>query len=80
MAKTHDLKIHPQYFKDVNLGIKKFELRLNDRNFKERDILNLREWNPATKSYTGKQVTKIVTDVYENLPGLLPNYVVLQLK
>ena len=35
--KVHNLKIKPQYFKDVVSGIKTFEVRKNDRNFKVGD-------------------------------------------
>lgn len=76
----HELKIHPSFFMDVMLGIKKFEIRLNDRNFQERDYVVLKEWNPETQKYTGRQTMRIVSEVFENLPGLQPNYVVLQLK
>lgn len=31
--KTHELKIKPEYFRDVVRGIKTFEVRQNDRNF-----------------------------------------------
>lgn len=79
-VKIHELKIHPLYFKDVMLGIKKFEIRLNDRNYQERDNLILKEWNPETNQYTGRQTVRIVSDVFEKLPGLLPNYVILQLQ
>ena len=32
--KTHELKIKPQYFKDVISGLKTFEVRKNDENLK----------------------------------------------
>tara|TARA_R110000851_G_scaffold120002_1_gene248100 strand:- start:38883 stop:39371 length:489 start_codon:yes stop_codon:yes gene_type:complete len=44
---THDLKTHPQFFEPVFSGQKLFELRRNDRDFKEGDWLKLREWAPA---------------------------------
>src|SRR5690606_28414995 len=78
MGQTHELKILPVYFKDVKLGIKKFEIRLNDRNFKERDILILKESKPEAKEYKGNQIMKRINEVYANHPGLLPNYVILQ--
>ena len=39
--KVHNLKIKPQYFKDVVSGIKTFEVRKNDRNFKVGDLMVL---------------------------------------
>ena len=44
-------------------GKKKFELRLNDFEIKEGDILVLEEWNPKTKKYTGRKMKKKVTYV-----------------
>ena len=38
---VHYLKIKPEYYKDVECGLKKFELRKNDRNFQVGDILML---------------------------------------
>lgn len=52
--KTHNLKCIPMFFKDVESGIKTFELRKNDRGFKVGDYLNLREWDLL--GYTGLEV------------------------
>ena len=41
----HNLKIYPTYFADVKSGIKTFEIRRNDRNYKIGDVLNLCEYN-----------------------------------
>lgn len=56
-------KIWPEYFEAVQGGKKKFELRLNDFDIKEGDILLLQEWNPETKSYSGREIEKKVTFV-----------------
>ncbi|MFA6273009.1 MAG: DUF3850 domain-containing protein [Candidatus Paceibacterota bacterium] len=56
-------KIWPEYFEAVASGKKKFELRLNDFEIKEGDILVLEEWNPKTKKYTGRKMKKKVTYV-----------------
>jgi len=56
-------KIWPEYFDDVASGKKKFELRLNDFEVNEGDILILEEWDPKTKSYTGRKTEKKVTGV-----------------
>jgi len=37
----HELKILPEFFHDVFTGLKTFEVRKNDRNFKVGDILKL---------------------------------------
>lgn len=51
-------KIWPKYFKAIKKGEKKFELRLADFKAKKGDVLILKEWNPRTKSYTGKEIKK----------------------
>jgi len=38
---THRLKLHEDYFEAVKHGIKTFEIRKNDRNFKVGDVLDL---------------------------------------
>jgi hypothetical protein len=59
----HDLKIWPAYFAPVASGIKRFEMRANDRDYKAGDALLLREWNPQTKEYTGRAVKVGITHV-----------------
>lgn len=56
-------KIWPEYFEAVASGKKKFELRLNDFEVNEGDILVLEEWNPKTEKYTGRKTKKKVTYV-----------------
>ncbi|MDD4761881.1 MAG: DUF3850 domain-containing protein [Candidatus Pacebacteria bacterium] len=51
-------KIWPEYFEAVNSGKKKFELRLDDFEVKEGDVLILEEWNPKTREYTGRKTEK----------------------
>lgn len=53
-------KIWPEYFNKVKSGEKNFELRLADWECKSGDVLVLREWNPETKEYTGRQIEKEV--------------------
>ncbi len=76
---THELKIHPEYFQDVSLGLKKVEIRKNDRNYQERDNLVLKEYDPKTEAYTGKQVVRTVSYIVKDVPGLNPEYVMLQI-
>lgn len=40
----HYLKIEPEYYIDIESGIKTFEIRYNDRNYKVYDILYLQEY------------------------------------
>lgn len=56
-------KIWPQYFDKIKSGDKTFELRLADWDCKAGDILVLQEWDPDTKNYTGRELTKTVSYV-----------------
>ena len=56
-------KTWPTYFNLVKSRKKKFDLRLADFKCKRGDILILREWDPKTKSYTGRRIRKKVKSV-----------------
>jgi len=75
----HVLKIHPEHFRNVMLGLKKVEIRKNDRNYQERDILFLNEFDPKTEKYTGSFEIRKVDFIIKDIPGLDPEYVALQI-
>lgn len=56
-------KVWPEYFQKISDGKKKYELRLADFDVNEGDVLVLKEWDPNTKEYTGRELTKNVTYV-----------------
>jgi hypothetical protein len=58
----HDLKCWPAYFSAVLDGRKTFELRKNDRGYREGDVLLLREYDPD-HLYTGRELRRVVTYV-----------------
>ena len=58
----HELKIHPEYFKDVTSGKKPFEIRKRDRDFKVGDYLALNEYS-TEGGYTGKSALYEITYV-----------------
>lgn len=60
----HDLKIAPEWFETVSSGVKTFEVRKDDRDFKPNDVLLLREFD-GTK-YTGRQLKVDVRFVLRN--------------
>jgi ASC-1-like (ASCH) protein len=57
---VHKLKTWTEYFQAINRGDKTFELRVNDRDFQNGDILLLQEWNEDT-GFTGNEITVVVT-------------------
>ena len=66
----HNLKIANEYFEAVNEGLKTFEIRNNDRNFKVEDIVNLEEID-ENKEDTGRKVTGKITYItnYAQMSG-----------
>ena len=76
---NHELKIYPEYYKQILLGLKKVEIRLNDRNYQENDLLILNEFDPKTERYTGSQLKRKVDFIIRDVVGLDPDYVALQI-
>lgn len=56
-------KIQPKYFDAILSGKKKCELRLNDFDIAEGDILVLEEWDGEPRKFTGRKLEKQVTHV-----------------
>jgi hypothetical protein len=75
MSKRHELKSWPEFFKPIMSGEKTFELRKNDRRFKVGDVLRLREWEPTTAKYSGRECIRVVTYILEGVgPGGITPY------
>lgn len=69
----HKLKIDQEYFTPVIKGIKKFEIRLNDRNYSVDDIVLLQEIETESRHYTGRELEVriiYITD-YEQKDGFV---------
>jgi hypothetical protein len=61
MMTTHTLKIWPQWFREVESGVKTFEIRRDDRGFKVGDLLRLEEFRAGGGEYTGRSVMRRIT-------------------
>ena len=72
-GQAHGLKILPQYYEVVANLQKRFEVRKNDRDFKDGDILMLREWQDG--KYTGRQIQAEIGYVLHGFEGLADGYV-----
>lgn len=57
----HELKTIQPYFDDVLSGKKKFEARSDDRHYSEGDTLILKEYDPTNNTYSGREITALVT-------------------
>lgn len=75
---THELKTWPIYFNHLVAEEKTFEVRNNDRNFRQGDILVLREWDHENPRYTGRELRYQVGYIYSG-PHVTPGYVVMGL-
>lgn len=60
MAKTHELKIFPEYYEAVAKGYKTFELRKDDREYQVGDGIILKEWDWEKEKFTGRQYEGII--------------------
>lgn len=56
-------KVWPEYFQKILDGDKNYEVRLADFECRSGDILYLKEWDPFTRTYTGRTIEKTVTFV-----------------
>jgi ribosomal protein S17 len=71
---VHSLKTWPEYFKAVIRGEKTFEIRKNDRNYQVGDTLELKEYDPAIKKYTGRSTLFEVTYILDKQPFVPEGY------
>lgn len=79
MIKLHNVKLLKEYFNSVACGDKKFEVRLNDRNYKVNDKLILNEviYENDLPVYTGRSINTRITYVLNNNNYLKDGYVIL---
>ena len=74
----HELKTWPAFFEQVVTNVKSYELRRNDRPFRVRDELYLREWDPDKKIYTSRYARVTVTHVLQGpILGLQAGWVIM---
>jgi len=60
----HELKCWPEGFQAVLDGRKPFEVRKDDRGFDVGDTLHLREYQPVSDTYSGRETDVRVTYIY----------------
>lgn len=76
----HSVKVNPEYFDDLLMQEKRFEVRKNDRNYKEGDYIALNEWVEENKKYTGRALLFKITYILEDKQYCKENYAILGLK
>lgn len=77
---THNLKIVPEFFSLIVSGQKTCEVRYNDREYREGDILLLREYDYWNRSYTGRSILCRVTHILDSPVYCKHGFVVMSIK
>lgn len=75
---VHQIRIATTYFEDAASGKKPFELRKNDRHYKEGDILEMMEFKDGRN--TGRMIKALVTYLLEEYTGLEEGYCIMGIK
>jgi hypothetical protein len=76
---THTVKCWPEHFAPLLSGEKTAELRLNDRAYAVGDLLINAEWEPMTRTYSGRETCHRITHIVSDGPWLVAGYVLLSL-
>lgn len=75
--KIHNIKCEPESFSDIEYGLKNFEIRKNDRDYRQGDYVVLREYDGE---YTGRTLFRAITYVWHGGKyGLSKGYCVFQM-
>ena len=75
----HYLKTLSPFYQAVDIGLKPFEVRFNDRNYQLHDVLHLQEFIPP-ETFTGREIVKEVTYILDDPQFCKEGYVVMGLK
>jgi hypothetical protein len=87
MHTIHEVKSWPLLFREIVSERKTHELRINDRNYKVGDILHLKEFDPETGKYSGRDAKAKITYINSrekscaaSTIALHPEYCILSVK
>lgn len=82
----HALRCWPNFFNEIVSGVKKFEIRKDDRDFRVGDVLRLEEWLPTDSedadeqkaAYTGRFELKVIRYILRDPQfGIQEGYAIL---
>ncbi len=76
--KVHEVKLAAMYYDDVKDGKKTFELKKNDRNYKEGDKLHMLEFKDGR--HTGRTISADIVYLLEEYTGLTEGYCILGIR
>lgn len=85
--KVIQLKTDSVPFQNIKKGVKRFEIRKNDRDFNQNDVLVLQETRNTGRQmaegaplvYTGETYRVVVVHILEQAAGLDPDYVIMSI-
>lgn len=78
---THELKTWVPYFQAVKSGKKKFEVRINDRDYKLGDTLILKEYDDENYTYTGNTLTvKVIYTLHGGNFGVQEGFILMDIE
>jgi len=77
---VHKLKTNPIFFQKTRVGLKSFEIRLNDRDYKVGDTVILQEYQGLTREYTGLELSGKITYILKDFEGLKKGFIGFSLK
>lgn len=75
----HAIKSWPQFYAELLAGRKLFEVRKNDRDYRPRDYLLLREYDPAEYTFTGRSSWWQIVYLTKDHPGIRRGYIVMSI-
>ena len=79
-TRKHYLKTWPEFFEAIRKRKKRFEIRLNDRDYRTGDILIFQEFDPNKKEYTGSiDIAALVTYTLDKKPFLPDGYIAMSI-
>lgn len=76
--KVHKVKTSSQFFPAAKNGMKPFELRINDRDYRVGDMLEQEEYKDGER--TGKKIYQEIIYVLKDYKGMEPGYCILGTK
>jgi hypothetical protein len=86
-VQTHELKSWSQFFRPIAAGERAHELRRNDRDYRVGDRVLLREYDPASETYSGSFCEAVITSMTSrDVPcavsdqGLNPDFCILSVR
>lgn len=74
--KIHRLKTINPYFEDVWNGVKRFEVRNNDRDFNIGDYCSLDEYFDDNHLYGNRSILVKITYILKDFPSISESHVV----